>query len=165
MQIGGDSVNKDFIYQPHRTQKYMSVFIAMQGIFLFVIAGAAIRDIGIATVFFIGIGFVAMYLAKELYDSSKITVFVCEDGLRIAGCKHESKYFPWDVFSYTYYAKNFKGFLFLVLSPDPLSTKAAKKLANRAANICIGSAVAIHIDALQDTSQFEKMIREHIKDK
>ena len=83
----------------------------------------------------------------------------------IGGSYFDYRYIPWDELTYGCYTRNYKGHLFLLLSPNVLNSKEAKRFANQGANssrIVIDYVVVIYLDVLQDVSQIKSLIDGHL---
>lgn len=158
-------MNNICTYRPYRSHAWFLPFVIPVAMLAFVAAGYCFPYVGVG-VFWVAIGIVCTYLTKVLYDSSNISVVFEQEGLRIVGGSYNDyRYLLWEEVSNAYYVRNFRGFLFLVLSPKVLDSKAAKKLINRGANlskICIDDVVVIHIDDLQNVSQIKELIDSHV---
>ena len=154
------------IYRPYKTQIWPVLFTIPAGIFAFVASGYCLPLSRISVLCLVGIGIACICLTKVLYDSANKAVFFEEKGLRIIGsCYVNYQYIPWEELAYAYYTRNYKGHLFLVLSPKMLSLKEAKHFANRGAilsQIYINYVVVLYIDILQDVSNLRRLIDEHI---
>lgn len=156
-------MNDTMIYRPGRSCAWFVPFMLSSGIFCFVMLGAGIfsfvaegyslTDIGPLFFFLLGMGIISIVLTKVLYDCSNIMVLFEEEGLRVTGGKYNNYWYAlWKEFPYAYYARNYKGFLFLVLSPKALSQKEAKRFANRGSNsmrICVDYVAVIPMDNQQ----------------
>ena len=105
---------------------------------------------------------VCIWLTKVLYDSSRRAVIFEQNGLRIIGGSYfDYRYIPWEGLTYGCYTRNYKGHLFLLLSPNVLNPKEAKRFANQGANssrLFIDYVVVIYLDILQDVAQIKKLI-------
>ena len=160
-------MNDAIVYRPYKTQIWPLFFTVPVGMLAFVGTGYSLLFSGITALCLIGIGIVCVWLTKVLYDSSKRAIFFEQKGLRIIGGSHlDYRYIPWERLSYGGYAKNYKGHLFLVLSPNALSSKEAKHFANQVANssrIFIDDVVVIYLDILQDVSKIKELIESHIE--
>lgn len=154
---------KDTIkYSPFQNE---ALFIPIPIIFqvlAFVIIGHRLPNFDFGSCFFLVNAVLSFWAAKRVYDASNIAVFFEPDGLRITGGSHKNyRYFPWNQFAYAYYTRNFKGHLFLVLSPRVLSKKQVKQYVNHssiASKLCIDSVIVICFDFLQDLSQIEALV-------
>lgn len=155
-------MNHAIAYRPYRSHAWFVPFAYGIGIISIFAAGYSLPHIGFATFVLLGIGIVCFLLAKVLYDSSSILVLLEQEGLRITGGNHSNyRYIPWKELSYAYYTRSYRGHLFLILSPTPLSQKQTQILTNRGANtskICVDSVVVIHIDTMQNTSQLKETV-------
>ena len=87
---------------------------------------------GVGVLFLIGIGMACIWLTKVIYDMSKRAVIFEQNGLRIFdGGYLGYRYMPWEKLTYGCYIRNYKGHLFLLLSPNALNSKEAKYFANQ----------------------------------
>ena len=153
---------KDAIqYRPFRSEAWFVPFTLGIGILAFTATGYCLPNIE-STVFFLVFGILCFWLTKKLYDTSNMIVSFEWEGVRITGGKFDNYcYASWEEMEYAYYARNFKGHLFLVLSPKALSEKQVKQFVNRAVNsykLCVDFVIVIHIDAMQDVSQIKERI-------
>ena len=159
-------MNDTIVYRPYRTQTWFLAFTIPVGTLAFVGAGYCLPLSSISVLCLTGIGVVCIWLTKMLYDSSKIAVSFEQRGIRIIGGNYfDYRYITWEKLSYGCYARNYKGHLFLVLSPNSLSPKEAKHFANQGAissRICIDYVVVIYIDILQDVSQIKELIDKYV---
>ena len=159
-------MNNTIIYRPYKTQTWLLFFTIPIEILTFVGAGYCLPLSGVSVLCLTGIGIASIWLTKVLYDSSKRAVFFEQKGLRIIGGSYfDYRYVPWGELAYAYYARNYKGHLFLVLSPNALSTREVKRFANQGATssrIFIDYVVVIYIDILQDVSQIKELIDNHV---
>lgn len=153
------------IYRPYRSHAWFIPFTIPVGMLAFVAAGYCFPYVRFS-IFWVAIGVVCAYLTKVFFDSSNIAVVFEQEGLRIVGGSYKDyRYLLWEEVSNACYVRNFRGFLFLVLSPKAISPKEAKYFAKRGANlskICIDDVVVIHIDMLQDVSQIKELIANHV---
>ena len=155
-------MNNAITYRPYRSHAWFVPFAFGIGIFYIFAAGYSLPLINFVVLLLLGMGIVCFLLAKVLYDSSNILVLLEREGLRVTGGRYGIyRYIPWDELSYAYNTRSYKGHLFLVLSPTPLSPKQAQILTNRGANtskIFVDSVVVIPIDTMQNTSQLREAV-------
>lgn len=153
-------------YRPNRSNSWFVPFMLICSIIAFVGIGYCLPKIGFPVYFLFVFGIMGFLLAKTLYDSSNIIIIFENEGLRIAGGKHNNYHYTlWEDINYAYYARNFKGHLFLILSPESLSQKQVKHFMNRGANtsrICVDSVMVIHIDELQDITKLRELINNKV---
>ncbi len=158
-------MNNIYTYRPYRSHVWFLPIVIPVAMLSFTAAGYCFPYVGVG-VFCVAIGIVCTYLTKVLYDSSNMAVVFEQKGLRIVGGSYNDyRYLLWEEVSNAYYVRNFRGFLFLVISPKVLGPQEAKKLANRGANlskICIDDVIVIHIDYLQNVSQIKELIDSHV---
>ena len=159
-------MNDAIVYRPYKAQTWPLVFTLPVGILAFVGAGYYLPFSGVSVLCLSGIGVACIWLSKVLYDSSKKAVIFEQNGLRIIGGSYfDYRYIPWGELKYGYYTRNYKGHLFVVLSPNVLNSKEAKCFANQGANssrIFIDYVVVIYLDVLQDVTQIKKLIASHL---
>ena len=150
------------VYRPYRFHYYCAFLSLCIGAFASVIMGCYLPTVDWFIIVWFAVLFLSVFFAKVLYDSSNITMLFEEEGLRIVGGKYaDYSYFPWNMFTIAYYARSYKGHLFLVLSPEPLTQTQAKQYVNRSANLSklqIKSAIVIHLDATQDVSKVKEIV-------
>lgn len=153
------------VYYPYKKQRWAIFFTIPMGLAAFVGAGFFFRCSMALTIYLIGIGLFCVWMTKVVYDSSKRFIVFEPEGVRIEGCSlSDHQYIPWEQLSHGYYVRNFKGHLFLVLSPDALNVKEAKHFARRAANLSlihVDQTVVIYMDVLQDVTQIKKLFSNH----
>ena len=159
-------MNDAIVYRPYKAQTWPCVFALPVGILAFVGAGFCLSFSFVSVLCLIGVGMVCIWLTKVLYDSSKRAVIFEQNGLRIIGGSYfDYRYIPWGELTYGCYTRNYKGHLFLLLSPNVLSLKEAKRFANQGANssrIFIDYVVVIYLDVLQDIAQIKELIDSHL---
>lgn len=159
-------MNDTFIYRPYKSHAWTLPFTTSVGLLAFVAAGYCVPYWGYNVLILAAVGIVCAWLTKLLYDSSNVAVIFEQEGLRaLGGNYNEYRYVLWEEVSYAYYVRSFKGHLFLVLTPNALSSKEAKHLANRGANssrICIDSVLVIYIDIFQDVTKIKELIGNHV---
>lgn len=155
-------MNDVIIYRPFRSHVWALFFTIPVGMLAFLAAGFCLWYWSFSIIVLSTVGIVCIWLTKVLYDSSNIVVIFEREGLRITGSRYKDyRYVPWKEVSYAYYVRNFKGHLFLLLSPKSLTSKETKKLVNRSANsstICIDNVLVIYVDILQDTTHLKERI-------
>lgn len=160
-------MDNTIVYRPYKSNVWFAVFLTGIGLLALMVAAYSLPYKGFIVVFLIAIGVVSLWLTKTLYDSSNITIFLEQEGLRIVGGKHNNyQYVSWEKLSYAYYIRSFKGHLFLVLSPKTLSSKEAKRLVNQAANLFqtyITDVVVLYIDVLQNTAPLKEFVAQKSK--
>lgn len=160
-------MNETIIYCPYKSQTWALIFTIPIGLLAFVGAGYCLSLSGISAISFVGIGIICIWLTKMIYDSSNKAVFFEQKGLRIVGGNYKDyRYILWEELTYAYFARDFKGHLFLVLSPNALNSKEAKRFANRGANlsqICVDSVVVIYMDVVQNVSQLKELIDNYVE--
>lgn len=158
-------MNNTYSYRPYRSHTCFLRFVIPVAMLAFFAAGYCFQYVGVC-VFFTVIGLVCTYLTKMLYDSSNMAVVFEKEGLRTIGSSYKDyRHFLWEEVLNAYYVRNFRGFLFLVISPKALKPKEAKFFANKGANlskICIDDVAVIYIDDLQNVSQIKEIIDTHV---
>lgn len=154
------------VYRPYKAQSWPLAFTLPVGILAFLGAGYCFSFSGVSVLCLIGVGLACIWLTKVLYDSSKKAVIFEQNGLRIIGGSYfDYRYISWGELMYGCYTRNYKGHLFLLLSPNVLNAKEAKRFANQGANssrIYIDDVVVIYLDVLQDVAQIKKLIDSHL---
>ncbi len=154
------------LYCPYKKHLWSCVLAASMGVFAFIGAGYCLPLSWVSVLFLTGMGIACLWLTKVIYDSTKRAVCFDSKGLQIIGGSYlEHRTILWEKLTYAYYARSYKGHLFLVLSPNVLSSKEAKRFANQGANssqIYIDGVVVIYMDVLQDVSQLRALIDNQI---
>ncbi len=160
------NINDFIIYRPYRSYMWFVPLTIIITIFSFVAFVFSFQEFGFPTFFTFIFCLLAISLTKTLYNSSKITVFFDDVGLLITDGNHKNnKQFNWDYFSNVYYIRNFKGHSFAVLTPNTLTSKERKIIANhsiRFSNLCIDRVVLIYLDALQKDLQLKEFIEHYV---
>ena len=150
-------MNDMIVYHPYKMQTWLLVFIIPIGTLAFLGAGYCLTFSGSMALCLVGIGILCTWLAKILYVSSGISVILEQNGLHIiSGSCRDCRNIPWKKLPYSYHTTNYKGHMFLVLSPNVLSPKDVKRFANREAilsRVCIDNVVVIYIDRFQNVSE------------
>jgi hypothetical protein len=158
-------MNDAIVYRPYKSQTWPLVFTIPAGILAFVGAGYCLTFSVVSVLCLIGAGMACVWLTKVLYDSSKRAAIFEQNGIRIIGSYFDYRYIPWGELTYGCYARNYKGHLFLLLSPNVLNSEEAKRFANKGANssrIVIDHVVVIYLDVLQDVAQIKSLIEGHL---
>jgi len=159
-------MHSDITYRPFRSHTYFIPFMLGACMITFIAAGFYLPQIGFPLFFLLTLGLLSLFLVKYLYDTANITVIFEQDGLRIIGGKHNNhRYVNWEQFAYAYYARNFKGHFFLVLSPKDMTTELVRHYANRSAvssSFFIDSVVVIAMDPTQDISPLKELINSKV---
>lgn len=154
------------IYRPYRSYVWTLPFTISLDILVFMIAGFFLPYWGLGVIVPVAMAIACAWANKFLYDSWRIAISFEPNGLRMIGGSYKDyRHVLWEELSYAYYVRSVKGVLFAVLSPKALSSKEAKKLANRGANsnrICIDDAVVICIENPKDRSQIKEIIENHV---
>ncbi len=155
-------MNKIIKYRPYRSYAWFVPGVLGIGVLAFIAVGYSFTNLDIHILLFLVIGIISFCLTKVLYDSSNVTILLGQDGVRVCGGRHSGyHYLSWEDLEYAYYARNYKGFLFLVLSPHLLSQEEVKRVVNVGANsskIFVESVIVIHLDATQNVTQLEELI-------
>lgn len=148
-------------YRPYRSHAWFIPFSAMSGIFAYIVAGAALPSYFVAAAY-LGMGLLCTVLTKFLYDSAQTTISFESRTLNIASKKcNPRKFTLGKELAFGYYSRNYKGNLFLVLSPASVDQKQLKKIVNQSANrskVCIGNVIVIYMDDLQDTARIKEIV-------
>ena len=155
-------MNDAIVYRPYKTQIWPLVFTIPVGILAFIGAGYCLPFSVVGALCLIGVGMACIWLTKVLYNSSKRAAIFEQNGIRIIGGGYfDYRYIPWGELPYGCYTRNYKGHLFLLLSPNVLNSKEAKRFANKGANssrIVIDYVVVIYLDVLQDVERIKSLI-------
>ncbi len=161
-----NNMDNAIIYRPYKTQTWVLVFMIPFGILAFMGVGYGLSSGAVVPcIFLTAMGVGCMWAIKKLYDDSKRVVVLHEKGLQMIDSYLDDRHISWEELPYAYDANNYKGFLFLVLSPNKLSHKEGKRFANRGANssrMYIDGIVVIYMDHLQDTSRIREMVKNHV---
>ena len=159
-------MDNSILYRPYKSQSWPLIFLLPVGILALIGAGYCFSYSSVNAFCLIGVGLTCIWLIKVIYDSSKKAVIFEQNGLRIIGGSYfDYRYISWGEVTYGCYTRNYKGHLFLLLSPNVLNAKEAKHFANQGANssqIYIDNIVVIYLDVLQDVSQIKKFIDCHL---
>lgn len=146
-------------YQPFRAEKWISYCVFAIGIMSFVGVGYCVPKLNFSFFFLLCMGVSAIFLTKYLYNTSKAIILFETECLRIFEGKNSQYHCVLlKDLSYAYYATNFKGHLFLVLSNKPLAEIHAKRFANQgscSSKLLIANTVVIYIDAQQQLEQIK----------
>lgn len=160
-------MDNTFVYRPNHIDGWFVPFSVSIGILAFMLAGVFLQMGDYKSIPIVAFGIVSFWLSKQLYDSANVVVLFELEGLRIVGGRGKNiKYFPWTELPFACYSRNYKGHLFLVLSPKALSKTEAKRYVNRGANMsqtCVDSVVVIHISAIQTAEQLKSHIIRYVK--
>lgn len=160
------SSNNTIIYRPYRIYKYFIAFTIISAFFFFIAFCFTLQDFGFYSFFSLVCCLLDIILTKTLYASSKISIVLDEYGVLIDDHKHcIRKRFSWECFSNAYYQRNFKGHLFLVLSPYKLALNEVKSFVSRSANLSkidFDEVIVIYINFLQKKSIIEEIVKQHI---
>lgn len=153
-------------YRPFRTYNCFVPFVSGTGVFFIICVGYCLFPPHWHMLMFLLISILCFWLSKVLYDSSNIIVLFEQEGLRIIGEKNNRhQYFSWTALEFAYYSRNYKGHLFLVLSPRELSQGEVKAYTNRGANslrLCVDSVVVIYIDTIQNTKPIKDVVSKKV---
>ena len=162
----GVYMNFSMIIHPYRTLKYVIWFTIPAGILAFMGVGFFIsKTMWGATLLCTVLGALSMLLSILHTSASRKAVLFDDNGLHIIGDTIGGyRYIAWDKLAYSYYIPNIKAQWFLILSPNALCPKEAKRIVNRLSNfytLCIDDVVVIWIDRLKDLSQIKTIIDDH----
>lgn len=164
-------MNDITIYRPHKKVFAWTLpFVVVFGVLSFAAAGYFVSyweyDVLLLVVFLVVLGIFYIWFAKFSYDNFKLTLLFEPHGLRVISNGYEDYgYAPWEDLLYAYYARNSKGHEFVVLSPNALSRKEAKRLVCRGGNfyrVCIDGAFVIPLDSFQDVSKVTEIIESRV---
>ena len=113
--------------------------------------------------------FTALWIMANMYCMSRQAVCFQKDGIQIidvVGPRYE--YIPWEELQFAYYAQDIRGGLYLILSPEALSEKDVKRLANRLTKrIYIDGKILIFIPKTDDgrrvnLDKIKKIVRNNV---
>lgn len=143
-------MDTNIMFRPYRTHGWIAPVALCMALLCAVLGGYLLEIMLAGAWLFLFTEILAMWVTKTLYDSANIVIHISPKGLQVFG-DHDNRYVfrPWDELSYAYDTNNYKGHHFLVLSPERLSAKEAKMLANNSAirsKICIDLCVILYID-------------------
>lgn len=152
-------------YCPYRVHAYFVPFSIGICIFFAIFAGASFADGAyremVKLTVLTGIG---CFLTKYLYSTSRITIFLGADGIRIAYKKRSKTHFvPWEVIKHGYTYTNFKGHQFLLLSDGILDKVKATQLIRKesySSKAYFSGVLVLHLDPTQDTTELLANIEE-----
>lgn len=160
-------MDNTILYYPYKSHAFFLFFSVPVGILSFVATGYWLEFWEISLLFLFPSGVVSILFAKEFYDTANIAVSFEWEGVRIlGGGRNAYRYIRWGDMPYAYYATNFKGHEFLVLSPKALTRKESKKLANRCANsskICIDDSIVVGMNPVQNVSPIKELVNKHVE--
>ena len=158
-------MNDSIIYRPYKSDTWALAFSLPMGVFAFAVAGCCLfSSLGCAIVFLVG-GMMCIWSTKVIYDSSKRAVIFEQNGLRIIGGSYsEYRYISWEEVTHGYYVRSYRGVLFLLISPNALNFKEAKRFANKGAcssRIFIDPVVVIPLDFNKE-EEIKKFVEIHL---
>ena len=155
-------------FRPYRAHKVFLPPVITVTISAIMLIGYSFADVSCAVFIAIPIALLGSLFTKYFYDTSKIIIEAGDDGLRIIGESRNSySYTPWEMLSYSYYQKNYKGFLFVVLSPEELGPKQVKQLVNCGgrSRLNFNGVIVISIDNTHGATLLKQLINAKIEDK
>jgi hypothetical protein len=125
-------MDDSIVYFPYRVLKYASLFFFLFGLFFTFILGKQTAPIfNLQGLIFVGVVIVCFVIAIYFYVASNYHIIFYNDGLRVFDLKHRNGiYLSWGELRYAYYVRNYRNFIGLVLSPNKLDIKRAKKFFN-----------------------------------
>lgn len=137
-------------YRPYQAYRIISWLFFILAIAFIFFAGVVIFSNICAGLIILFSGVFFLLVAKWLYDTSNIVIILDMQGLHMIErkCK-DSQYYSWETLSCAYYIRNFKNFLFVVLSSEKLSREEARFFVKRCENlsrICIDNVVVFPVD-------------------
>lgn len=159
----GDELNRDcIVYKPFRTQFVFAPICGLIGMVFCFFSGMTLAENNGYAFGFALVSVLCLGLAKYLNDSANIAVILDDEGVRVLNEKG-NKYFlvRWQAIQHGYYYNNYKGHMFLVLSPDVLSLEQVRNVVNRAAiksKLHSSDGLVIYLDAFQDTSALKEYV-------
>lgn len=159
-------MNDTIEYRPYKTHAYFVVFILCIATAALMLAGYCMQKTWLLFLVCFVFSLMCVFLAKVLYDTSNAKIILDSAGVRIIGNPCGSYQFvPWERIRFAYAATNYKGHLFLVLTPCELNEKQKKHYANKSANtsrICVDSAVVIYMDITQSVEHIKDLIEQQV---
>lgn len=116
-------------YRPYKSNIYFSVFATLVSVISFILFGLLLNNFEPMSITLLVEAVISLLFAKGLYDSSYLTVSICESGLLITE-KRKTVFTAWSDLNYAYRLLNAKGHVFWALSSKPVDEKKAKKTLN-----------------------------------
>ena len=123
-------MDDSIVYFPYRVLAYASFFFFSFGVFFTFVLGkqtASLFDLKV--LIFLAVVIVCFVIAVCFYVASNYHIIFYNDGLRVFDLKHRNGiYLSWRELKYAYYVRNYRNFLGLVISPNKLDIKKAKRI-------------------------------------
>ena len=154
------------MYRPYQQGRILFWLLLIFALLCFFLSGFfIILDIRVGLIFlFFGLFF--LIFSKFFYDISNIIIILESKGLRIIDRKFKDyKYYFWDRHSHAYYIRNYKNFLYLILSSERLSHEEAKFYVKRSetlSKVCIEDIVVFRLDMLGNMDEFINIINNNV---
>ena len=155
-------MKKRIVYVPYKTQKCFVWICKMFEMLSFVLVGVCLYDFSIFFLFPAISGFAFIFFSKIIYSSSNTMLFFEDDGILIFdGIYQKCEYLQWDEFQYSFYYRNFKGNMYIVLTSKKLNRNDLKKIVNKGSNLSkvfVNADVVFCLDELQDIAKIKEII-------
>lgn len=158
-------MNHRIIYRPYQSNIYFAIAIIACGIFSLIALGHCLLVVKPITFLFAGMCILSFWLAQMLINSAQQRLIFEPEGIHATGGKNNGKFVPWNKFTYAYFERNYKGHLFLVLSPQMLHSQQTKSLTNRGANtsrIFVDNACVIFLNNSSTSLRIEELIKQTV---
>jgi hypothetical protein len=158
-------MKNSIVYRPHQSDIYFAWTILAVGILSFVALAHCLPAFNAVSCLYTGMGILSMWLAKTLFDSSQRRLVFEPEGIRLTDSKNNNHLVPWNKYIYAYFERNYKGHLFLVLSPQVLHLQQAKSFANQAANtskVFVDNVCVIYLNNSPTSLEIEKIIKQTV---
>ena len=150
------------MYRPYQQCRILFRFALIFAMLCLFLSGFFINSNICGGLIFLFSGLFFLIFSKLFYDISNIIIIVESQGLRIIDrkCKDCKNYF-WGSLSYAYYIRNYKNFLYLILSSKRLTYEDANFYVKRSETLsktCIDDIVVFRLDMLGDMDEFINII-------
>lgn len=154
-------MNDVIVYRPYKFHRWSFPFTALIALLAYAGAVCFTEEWSYVLVFGV-IGTGCAWLTEHLYNLSKLKVVFDQQGVKTSGRTHqETRSMLWGFTNYAYYAKGYKGDLFIALSTNSLNRQDVERLVGRCANtgkICMDGVLIIYMNPLQDISPIQALI-------
>lgn len=154
------------VYYPHSSAQYACLLAIVFAVVLSFLSGFSftIPESRTGAVFCLSLSALSLCCAYFAYISSRILVVIQESGIEIVHRdKRQCKFYPWDMFSYSYHCRSYKGFDHLVLSTVVLDDKKLRKLVNQSMNLgrlCFDNCLILCLEQGQKSEMLEAIIKD-----
>ena len=160
-------MNDMIAYRPYQVHRWLGLFMALYVPIFFAIAVWCFveADWGL------GLSFAAMSVMFAVgmvisYNTSKIEVVFDRQGVKTFGKKDRNPLcVGWESLPYAYYSY-YRGHSFLLLSPNSLDKKRARRFASRgsyAGKVCIDGVWVIYMNAHKDVASIKELVTSHVE--